>query len=599
MLKHIIILILIPLTVFLSHEKAFSIGKKDPHITELEKKLKEATTDKERVDIGYELATYCSEKNDKQCESYANAALKIAKKNKMEDETADLYALIGSYHFQNKAYRKAVNALEEEYKIRKKKLQAKPRAITCYNLGTCYMENGNQKKAVKYLDEAKQLAIKLGNKELLDLVTKTLAESAAKQKDFKTAYNYLHKYLQGENKRFAKETRLLKELKEIKEINEQQEQKIEEQNQLIEKKDSTIQVVSTEKEELERKKRELLMANELQEEKLKSQALEKENMDKEMKIAKLHNNVYMITLASIGLSILIATFFIVRSTRRRKKYNKVLQAKNEEITSKNLELTKSYEVINSKNKDITDSLTYAGKIQKAMLRDFGNYTNLVKDYFIFYAPKDIVSGDFYWSHRVDNKFVFTVGDCTGHSVPGAFMSMLGIALLNQIVVQERELVASKILEKMRVLVKAYLGQTGNQEEPKDGMDMSLCVWDLETGEGNFSGAYNPLWQIRNGEINVFNAVKCPVGVHNREVEFEDCFFKIEKADKYYMFSDGYADQFGEKTQEKFKVARFKKLLTDTSSLTMKQQGDYIEKKYYAWKGNFIQIDDVCVLGIEI
>ena len=157
-----------------------------------------------------------------------------------------------------------------------------------------------------------------------------------------------------------------------------------------------------------------------------------------------------------------------------------------------------------------------------MLFRSGNYTNLVKDYFIFYAPKDIVSGDFYWSHRVDNKFVFTVGDCTGHSVPGAFMSMLGIALLNQIVVQERELVASKILEKMRVLVKAYLGQTGNQEEPKDGMDMSLCVWDLESGEGNFSGAYNPLWQIRNGEINVFNAVKCPVGVHNREVEFEDC-----------------------------------------------------------------------------
>jgi serine phosphatase RsbU (regulator of sigma subunit)/Flp pilus assembly protein TadD len=596
-LKHIIIsTLIISLTAFLFPSTACASGKTDPYLTEMKQKMKDAATDKEKIEIGMTAAVYCQGKNDPQCVDFAEAALKTAKKSKMENECASLYAILGEYYFQNKNYRKAISAFEDEYTIRKKKQQAKPRAITCYNLGTCYLENGNQRKASKYLTEAKELAAKLGNKELNDLTTKALSESSAKQKDYKTAYDYLQKYLQAENKRFNKNTKILKELKEI---NEQQVQKIEEQEQIIEKKDSTIQVVSTEKEELERKKKELLMENELQAERLKTQILEKENIEKENEIAKLHNNILTLIIIAIAVSIVIAAFFTVRGFRRKKKYNKILEEKNSEITKANKELSKSYEIIHHKNKDITDSLTYAGKIQKALLRDFGEYTNLVNDYFIFYAPKDIVSGDFYWAHKIEDKFVFTVGDCTGHSVPGAFMSMLGIALLNQIVVQERELQASKILEKMRILVKSYLGQTGVNEEPKDGMDMSLCVWDLKKNEGNYSGAYNPLWQIRNGEITVFNAAKCPVGVHNKEADFEDSYFKIEKSDRYYMFSDGYSDQFGAQTHEKFKIARFKKLLIDSSSLSMKEQGRHIEKTYYAWKGDFIQIDDVCVLGIEI
>jgi serine phosphatase RsbU (regulator of sigma subunit) len=177
--------------------------------------------------------------------------------------------------------------------------------------------------------------------------------------------------------------------------------------------------------------------------------------------------------------------------------------------------------------------------------------------------------------------------------------MLGIALLNQIVAQQHETQASKILEQMRALVKSYLGQTGINEEPKDGMDMSLCVWDVKTNEGNYSGAYNPLWQIRNGELKTFEAVKNPVGIHTREVPFQDSFFQIEKGDKYYMFSDGYCDQFSGTRHEKYKTTRFKKMLLETAGLTMNQQGDMITKNYWDWKGDFVQIDDVCVLGVEI
>ncbi len=585
----VILLLLIQLITYCLPAEALPVGKKDPKIEELEKQLKSVKTDKEKVEIGIKLTQYCLDKNNADCENYANAAIKTAKKAKMDNTCAELYCMIGTFHFQNKNYKKAITAFENEYAIRKKLQQAKPRAVTCYNLGYCYSQSGNQRKATKYYEESMTLARKLGNQELIDLSTKGLSEASVKQKDYKAAYNYLDKYLKAENKRFSNENKLLKD------INEQHEQKIEEQEQLIEQQDSTIKVVSDENKELEKTKKELLMENELQDEKLRNEKLKNENIEKEKQIAKLYNNILTIVI----IAIVIAAIFLIRNHIRRKKYNKILTAKNSEISAQKIEIEKSYEVIRTKNKDITDSITYAGKIQKALLRDFGNYTNIVKDYFIFYAPKDIVSGDFYWAHRIDNKFVFTVGDCTGHSVPGAFMSMLGIALLNQIVVQQKEFQASKILEKMRILVKSYLGQTGDNEEPKDGMDMSLCVWDLDKSEGNYSGAYNPLWQIRNGELTVFNAVKCPVGVHTKEINFEDQYFRIEKSDRYYMFSDGYSDQFGEKNHEKFKISRFKRLITETSNLDLQQQGKRIEQTYYEWKGNFIQIDDVCVLGIEI
>ena len=236
-----------------------------------------------------------------------------------------------------------------------------------------------------------------------------------------------------------------------------------------------------------------------------------------------------------------------------------------------------------------------------MLRDFEKHRTLMSDYFIFYAPRDIVSGDFYWAYKVGSKFVFTVGDCTGHSVPGAFMSMLGIALLNQIVAQQHVLQASQILEQMRIMVKQYLGQTGldESEAPKDGMDMALCVWDLDSNNCNFAGAYNPMIMVRSGELKVFAAVKSPVGIHMRELPFEDQYVDLQKGDRLFLFSDGYSDQFSSVRHDKFKMSRFRQLLLESSRLPMSDQRNKLVDNYYAWKGDFMQIDDVCVLGVEI
>ncbi len=571
-------------------------AKGDPELEKLESLLKAASTDNERVKIGIDISNYCLKLNNSKCETYANNAIKLSKKLRLDEQTAALYSIIGVYNYKNNNYKKAVSAFESEYSLWKKHQKAKPRATACYYLGFCYEKLGNSRKAKKYYDEGLSLAQKLGNKDLTESLTRSLSDVSAKQKNYKEAYDYLNRYLRAENKRFQQEFALLQDFSE-------------QQSKLIDEKDSTIEVVENQKEVLKSEKEKLDSIAAAQRVEIQLTTMRNMVLAKEKTVVELQNKILIGSVVSVGVFLILFLMLYFK----KKKYNKALLEKNteienknkeinrqnEEIKAKNLEISKSYEVINLKNKDITDSLTYAGKIQKALLRDFANYSSLINDYFIFYAPKDIVSGDFYWAHRVGDKFVFTVGDCTGHSVPGAFMSMLGIALLNQIVAQQQEVVASKILEQMRSSVKTYLGQTGLNEEPKDGMDMSLCVWDMKTGQGNYSGAYNPLWQVRKNEIFTFSAIKCPVGIHARELPFEDYFFKIEKGDRYYMFSDGYSDQFGENSQEKFKMSRFKKLILETSNLSMQEQGDRIARNYYGWKGNFIQIDDVCVLGIEI
>lgn len=581
------LMIILMLLVF--PEIGFSKPKPDPQLQKLEAEFEKAKSNRDKATIGMKLARYCLAKNNDACVNYANSAIKAAKAAKMTKTQAELHSVIGNYYYKNKNYKKAVLAFEAEYALRKKNQQAKSRAITCYNIGYCYYKLGFQKKAIKSYEESMALAKKLGDKPMIDRLTRSLSDVSIKQRDYKSAYEYLNKYLKAENQRFKEEYALLQD-------------SMETQSMEIVAKDSTIQVVEEQKKQLEMSKQlleaqksELEAIQQAQKLELEKQALENHNLEVEKENASLWRNI----LAISGGSLILILVFVIRSVIIKKKTNKRLRSLNEEIKATNEELSQKNQIIELKNKDITDSLNYAGKIQMAMLRDFTTYSKLMTDYFIFYAPKDIVSGDFYWAHKVGDKFIFTVGDCTGHSVPGAFMSMLGIALLNQIVAQQHETQASKILEQMRALVKSYLGQTGINEEPKDGMDMSLCVWDVKTNEGNYSGAYNPLWQIRNGELKTFEAVKNPVGIHTREVPFQDSFFQIEKGDKYYMFSDGYCDQFSGTRHEKYKTTRFKKMLLETAGLTMNQQGDMITKNYWDWKGDFVQIDDVCVLGVEI
>lgn len=570
-----------------------------PEIAELEKQLNNTKKSSEKLTIYLKLSNICLGINDARTEKYGRLAYKTAKTIASNVKAAEALHILGDYYAKNKNYKKAGAEYAGEYEIRKKQRQGRELAYAAYKVGLCFQKQKstiNYKKAQKYYDEALKLAKKYKMADLTDKVTKAKYELAYEQKDFKSAVNYLDEYMQSENEKFKREN------EQYKQENAALQDSSEEHLQKIQEQDSTIKDITQQKEYIEA----LAAQQKLENENLVLQSAKDRLEIDNLTLAKRNRDQAIKIIAMALLIGALVLLLFIRGYINKRRMNKILQEKNtqinrqnEEITRQNQEISKNLEIIRQKNIDITDSLNYAGKIQNSLLKNFQNYGGIMRDYFIFYAPKDIVSGDFYWAHKVDNKFVFTVGDCTGHSVPGAFMSMLGIALLNQVVAQQHTIKASEILEKMRSLVKSYLGQTGAKEETKDGMDMALCVWNTETNDLNFAGAYNPLLLIRNGEMEVFDAVKCPVGIHTRELDFVDKFTKVQRGDRLYMFSDGYSDQFGGKNMEKFKMSRFKKLLAETSRLPMTRQREKVEENFYQWKQDFVQIDDVCVLGVEI
>jgi len=274
---------------------------------------------------------------------------------------------------------------------------------------------------------------------------------------------------------------------------------------------------------------------------------------------------------------------------------------------RNVELKAAFDEIEEKNLEITDSIHYAKRIQFAVLPSEKIISKNLPEHFILFKPKDIVSGDFYWVAKKANKFIVAAADCTGHGVPGAFMSMLGITFLNEIVTNKGIISANEILNHLRNNVMNALGQTGKDDEAKDGMDIALCVIDFEKNELEYSGAYNPLYMIHNEELTEVKADRMPIGIYGeKEESFTLNKIKLEKGNTIYIFSDGYVDQFGGPEGKKFKSVSFKKLLTSIQNRSMKDQKAILEETIEDWKNfpnehgkNYEQIDDIVVIGIRI
>ena len=561
-------------------------AKIDPQVQQLERELNSVKSNSEKVALHIKIAKrYLALKNPK-CDTYCKSAIKLAEKHKLEILKADALGVQGEYYYVTKKYSKAATSFLAEYNLRKKHKQPKNTANAAYNLGMCYSKMsypaGGYKKSKKYLEEALALAKKTGEKQFQEQISEQLYLIAYDSGKYKDATEYIKNNLQNEN------AELRHDIKELQDT-------VMERDSTIIRQDSVITKVREEN---------AILDTTVQVKNRELDSLSKEQIMVLLEVEQKRNqvtarNYTIIVIALVSLMLIVIILLLLRRNSERKKMNKALSERNNRIAEQNAEILSNLKIINQKNRDITDSLNYAGKIQKSLLRNFANYSHLISGYFILYLPKDIVSGDFYWGHQVDDKFVFTVGDCTGHSVPGAFMSMLGISLLNQIVGQQHIIKASEILEKMRESVKLNLGQSGDDEEAKDGMDMALCVWDYKKGTINYSGAYNPMFMVRSGELTVFNPEKCPVGIHAKEVPFTYQYIDVVKGDRIFMFSDGYADQFGGPRFEKFKLARFKKLLIETSYMPMHMQYDKLESTFVDWKQDMVQIDDVCVLGVEI
>ncbi len=253
--------------------------------------------------------------------------------------------------------------------------------------------------------------------------------------------------------------------------------------------------------------------------------------------------------------------------------------------------------IEKEHKAVTDSIRYAKLIQNAVLPSQDILKESFQDVFLFWRPKNIVSGDFYWMKRIGDTVIFTVADCTGHGVPGAFMSMLGVAFLNEISVEITDATPAQILEEMRRRIIATLRQTTNPLEPKDGMDMAICVLNLKTMKMLFAGADNGMYLVRGTELIEYKAIKNPVAIYPRMKNFEDREIDVQHGDYIYMFSDGFQDQLNEQ-MSKFTSRRFRELLVSINAKTKvaSEQAALLNAAIDEWRGSYAQLDDILVGG---
>ena len=298
------------------------------------------------------------------------------------------------------------------------------------------------------------------------------------------------------------------------------------------------------------------------------------------------------------LLILAILYLVVRLRERKLQQDKKILA--QKVKERTIEIEKQRDQIALQNKEITSSIMYAKRIQSAVLPAEDLIERLLPQHFILFKPRDIVSGDFYWITEKDGKIILVASDCTGHGVPGAFMSMLGVSLLNEIINNVKELSACEILNQLRSNVKKTLSQKGRQDETKDGMDLVLCIFDFDKGKVQFAGAYNPLWLIRDNELMVFKGDKMPIGIYvGAERPFTCHDIKIKKNDLIYLLSDGYADQFGGPDEKKFKSGNLKELLLQIHKKPFSQQKEILDKTIEDWKGDLQQIDDIMIVGLKI
>ena len=303
---------------------------------------------------------------------------------------------------------------------------------------------------------------------------------------------------------------------------------------------------------------------------------------------------------------LIDTEALVVEQKKLEQQQKELTDRNKQLWDMSLSIEKERKhiqkiknEIEKEHKAVTDSISYAKLIQNAVLPSQEILQESFADVFLYWRPKNIVSGDFYWMKRIGDTVIFSVADCTGHGVPGAFMSMLGVALLNEICTEQGENASpSQILEEMRRKIIITLRQTNTVSEPKDGMDMALCVLNIPNKKLYFAGANNGMYFVRGTELTEYKPIKNPIAIYPRIKDFVTHEIDVQHGDYIYMFSDGYADQFGDADKGKFTSKRFRDLLVDINAKTKvaSEQARLLNENLIQWRGTHAQLDDILVGG---
>ena len=471
-----------------------------------------------------------------------NLSLIISKN--LKDKVAIAYALnnIAGIYSLEKKYTLAGNYLIEALNIRKLLKDSFSIAVNYTDISSNTISSGSIENAIKYTDSSLFICEKLKYKELQSQNYLIKSNAYYKMNNPSFAYIFFKKYVELKDSIFTKESE-----NQINELNAK---------------------YQTEKKDLELEKNKTEIENE-------------------------KNKRYM-TYGALAFFMILFSIAIWAFIQKRKNSN-LLQLKNGQLENANKEISHQQEELTEKQKEIVDSINYAQKIQNALLASKSALVANLKDHFILFKPKDIVSGDFTWSTKRDNLFYLACCDSTGHGVPGAFMSLLNIGFLSEAIKERHILEPGKIFD----YVRGRLIETIGNDDQKDGFDGILMCLDLNTKTITYAAANNSPLLISNNEAVYLKCDKMPVGDGIKTDSFTSFKLEYQPNDSLYLFTDGYPDQFGGPKGKKFKYKPLEDLLLQHASLNLEAQKEKLNTCFEAWKGNLEQVDDVCIIGITL
>jgi serine phosphatase RsbU (regulator of sigma subunit)/tetratricopeptide (TPR) repeat protein len=517
-------------------------------------------------------------------ELYYNKSIALLRETNDSIALASVLLNAGDFYFNNDQYEKALSYFEESGPIFR---QHHHLPGTAYNLGNTamiYTRQGRDSLAMAHFNEAIDILEDLEDFYPISVYLTYMSDISLKQNDMKRALGYAERSLM-----LAQEYNLREQisganlqLSKVYEQNGQFSEALQYYKSYILYRDSLRNIESVQQMadlrtdfEVSQKQIEVDLLN------------QKRQNQRNLNIAAATTSVLIILLA---LGLYNRYVFIKRT-------NVQIKAQRDQIESQR-------DLVVVQKNEIIDSINYAQRIQSALLPPVASLNQTFRDYFVLYKPLDIVSGDFYWMKQVNQFTVIVAADCTGHGVPGAFMSVLGISYLNEIV-QNREITQTdQILNQLRKQISDSLGQRGNRDEAKDGMDLALCVLDQKNGRLQFSGANNPLFMIRQTdgkpELSEYKPDRMPVGYYrDKEDPFTSHQIQLNKGDSFYLFTDGFLDQKGGEHSRKLMKKGFKKLLLEIQENPMPAQKEILDRKLADWMGTIPQTDDILVIGIRV
>lgn len=551
---------------------------------------------------------------------YLLKSLKIADNlQKLEYKFAPIINL-GKCAMLQKDYSKAIKHYSAALQIAKAVHNNNYIAIALANIGRIYDFKGDYENAISFLSKALNLSQELSNESLTMEALLYISEIYTNQKLFDIALEYIEQGIELSNKigyRYKKIDFLLQQS-----IIYEHEKKFEQAFYCH--KNYSLLKDSIFNDENQMRFMELQTRYESESRLKEIDVLTKDNETQNSNLKK--NQIILAIISLLLLSIFVFSFFLYKAYRNKneintklilqndeiqqqkeeiqlynenlKDLNLELMSVNEEIENQRFELSNQRDLLVTQNKDITDSIMYAEKIQTAVLTNAEKYICYFADSFIIFRPKDIISGDFYWVKKVNEYLLFALADCTGHGVPAAMLSMLGISFLNEIVARKEIVTSAGVLDELRNYITTSLQQTGRDGESRDGMDMAFCAYNLDTRELQFAGANICLYYTQNNVLQLMDGDKMPIGFYFTNRPFTNNVIKMKEGEKVYLTSDGYADQFGGPSGRKFYSRRFKELIESVLLQPMEKQGEIIKQTHIVWKGNHEQIDDILVMGLK-